>query len=180
MDRQKKKLDVVPANDVRSESAVGRLYREHNETLVRFLRSHLNSEADAREAAQEAYVRILQLDRPDQPSFLRAYLFKTARHVAIDLIRRRGVRREDILTGEEPTDATQERGVIANQQLKLVQEALNSLPARCREAFILNRQEGWSAQEIAIHLGVSDRMVRLYLSRALEHLQTVLEEGRPR
>src|SRR6185369_14865836 len=50
---------------------IERLFREHNETLLLFLRARLNCEADANEVAQEAYVRLLQLDRPDQPSFLR-------------------------------------------------------------------------------------------------------------
>ena len=48
------------------------LFREHNETLLRFLRARLSSEADAVEAAQEAYVRLLQLDTVE-PTYLRAY-----------------------------------------------------------------------------------------------------------
>lgn len=162
----------------RPESAVERVYREHNETLVRFLRGRLNSEADAREAAQEAYVRLLQLDQPNQPSFLRAYLFKIANNVAIDLMRRRKVRGEQNLDGDERLeDATQERALVARQDLQIAQRALDTLPPRCREAFFLSRHEGWSSAEIADHLGVSDRMVRLYLVRALEHLEDAIEAG---
>jgi RNA polymerase sigma-70 factor (ECF subfamily) len=159
-----------------SGSQVERLYREHNEMLLRFLRARLNNEADAREAAQEAYVHLLQLDKPEQPSFLRAYLFKIAANVATDLLRRRGVRGvavspEDCLLAEP---ALQERDAAARQQLALIDRALHELPPRCREAFALSRYEGWSTEQIATRLGVSDRMVRLYLVRTLEHLRTAL------
>ena len=156
-------------------SRVELLFREHNETLVRFLRGRLPQDVDAREAAQEAYVRLLQLDQPTQPSFLRAYLFKVAANVATDLLRRRATRKQGDMTeaglhGQE-APATQETALQAREQLDLVARALLELPPRCREAFRLSREEELGSGEIAARLGVSDRMVRQYLARALEHIQ---------
>jgi RNA polymerase sigma factor (sigma-70 family) len=68
------------------------LYREHNRVLVRCLTARLRSEQEAKEVAQEAYVRLLQLQKPGAPSLLRAYLFKTATNIAIDRLRHRRVR----------------------------------------------------------------------------------------
>lgn len=158
-------------------SRIESLFREHNDTLLRFLRARLHSEADAREAAQEAYVRLLQLDDPGQLSFLRAYLFRIAANVATDLLRRRAVQgrvQQDGLFFERDAPATQERALAAREQLAAVELALSELPPRCREAFLLSRREGWASGRIAAHLGVSDRMVRLYLVRALEHLEAAL------
>src|SRR5262245_13404725 len=108
---------------------VDRLFRDHNELLVRLLRARLGSEAEAHEAAQEAYVRLLQLDRPDQPSFMRAYLFKIAANVATDMLRRRQVIETAASRDEFPTEepALQERGLDARQQLAIVQAALDEL-----------------------------------------------------
>lgn len=157
------------------------LFREHNETLVRFLRGRLPLDVDAREAAQEAYVRLLQLDEPAQPSFLRAYLFKVAANVATDLLRRRAIRAQgDGLEAGARGDAvpaTQERALQAREQLELVEKALLELPPRCREAFRMSREDGAGAAEIAARLGVSDRMVRQYLVRALEHIQLRLKSA---
>jgi len=164
----------------RADSRIDRLFREHNDQLIRFLRGRLSSEADAREAAQEAYVRLLQLDQPEQLSFLRAYLFKIAANVATDLLRRRATQRraQGELAGEQALDAgfvaPQERALQARGELAAVQRALHELPPRCREAFLLSRHEGWASARIASHLGVSDRMVRLYLVRALEHIEAAL------
>jgi RNA polymerase sigma-70 factor (ECF subfamily) len=160
-----------------ANSRIESLFREHNDTLLRFLRARLHSEADAREAAQEAYVRLLQLDDPGQLSFLRAYLFRIAANVATDLLRRRTLQTkaaQDTLFFESDAPATQERGLQARQQLAAVELALSQLPPKCREAFLLSRREGWASGRIAAHLGVSDRMVRLYLVRALEHLEAAL------
>ena len=161
-----------------ANSRIESLFREHNDTLLRFLRARLHSEADAREAAQEAYVRLLQLDHPGQLSFLRAYLFRIAANVATDLLRRRTVQsraqQDTIGFFENDAPATQERALQAREQLAAVEVALSELPPRCREAFLLSRREGWASGRIAAHLGVSDRMVRLYLVRALEHLEAAI------
>jgi RNA polymerase sigma factor (sigma-70 family) len=69
--------------------AVSELFRANNRALISFLLTHLSNEGEAREVAQEAYIKLLQLDRPEAVSFLRAYLFRIAANLAIDRIRRR-------------------------------------------------------------------------------------------
>ncbi len=111
---------IDPGHDA-AASRIEVLFREHNETLVRFLRGRLPSDVDAREAAQEAYVRLLQLDEPAQPSFLRAYLFKVAANVATDLLRRRVMRQRGDMAAvgsrDQAAPATQERALQAREQL---------------------------------------------------------------
>lgn len=77
-----------PARDARA-ALVERLFREHNQALLRFLVSKLQSQQEAKDIAQEAYVRLLKLDTPDAVSYLRAFLFKTASNLAIDRLRTR-------------------------------------------------------------------------------------------
>ncbi len=149
---------------------VAALFREHNQLLVRFLRTRLGSEQEAREVAQEAYVRLLQLDRTGAVSFLRAYLFKVATNLASDRLRsrfRRGESEPLEMFDELQDNAEPERTAIADEQLALLAVALNELPARCRDAFVLYRYEEKTQVEIATQLGISERMVRNYLTRAL-------------
>jgi RNA polymerase sigma-70 factor (ECF subfamily) len=51
------------ADDTARSVLIERLFREHNEALLRFLTVRLHSYQDAREVAQEAYVRLLSLAR---------------------------------------------------------------------------------------------------------------------
>src|SRR5687768_4480615 len=80
------------AKELHSHSeAIERLFREHNESLIRFLLLRLRSYQAAREVAQEAYVRLLSLHEPGAVSYLRAFLFRTAAHLAIDRQRREDI-----------------------------------------------------------------------------------------
>jgi RNA polymerase sigma factor (sigma-70 family) len=176
-----KPLANFPIEEPAGATSVEELFRDHNDNLLRFLRARLRSDADAREAAQEAYVRLLQLDRPDQPSFMRAYLFKVASNVAADIMRRRAVRSRSAMEMADRAVAAegpdQERSLVAKEQLRIATQAIQALPPKCREAFIMSRHEGCSTVQIGERLNVSDRMVRLYLVRALEHVEAALQNS---
>src|SRR5262249_51144603 len=68
---------------------IERLFREHNDSLLRYLAARLGSRQEAQEVAQEAYVRLLKLDTPGAVSYLRAFLFKTASNLVVDRLRTR-------------------------------------------------------------------------------------------
>ena len=162
--------DKPPDLEDRSPASIERLFREHNEALVGFLMARLKSRQAAQEVAQEAYVRLLSLDQPSAVSYLRAFLFRTAANLAVDRLRRDQVHAR--ATGAplfaELTDArTPERHVASEQQLRVVQDALAQLPPKCREAFLLARIDEMSCAEIATQMGVSERMVRFHIVRAL-------------
>lgn len=158
---------------------VAALFREHNCTLVSFLKARLHSEQDAREIAQEAYVRVLQLDRPGAVSFLRAYLFRTAANLATDRLRQRQVRHgsEPIELFENMTDelGAPEKQVASVQELSFIYGCLHELPDRWREAFIRHRILGESEVSIARSFGLTDRMVRNYLVQTLFYCHARLE-----
>jgi hypothetical protein len=55
------------------EALMTRLYSEHNQALIRFLMTRLDSEQEAQDVAHEAYVRMLHLDARGAVSYLSAY-----------------------------------------------------------------------------------------------------------
>ena len=164
------------ADDRRDE--IGGLFRQHNQTLVRFLRARLGSEQEAREVAQEAYVKLLQLERIGAVSFMRAYLFRIAANLAVDRIRRRNSQgpHEDIDLFDEIEDAAApERTVMATEELAFVTRCLAELPPKCAEAFVLHRFNGVELDAIARKLSITERMVRIHIVRALHYCQLRLE-----
>jgi RNA polymerase sigma factor (sigma-70 family) len=156
-------------------SHVARLFRQHNRMLVGLLVGRLRNEQEAKEVAQEAYVRVLQLEpRHGAVSYLRSYLFRVAENLAVDRLRQRRSRsRLDGLDSiddffEEPRG---ERAAIAEQELALLRLAVSELPARCREAFRLHKLEDLPFDEVAARMGVTERMVRKFVSRALVYIR---------
>lgn len=163
---------------VEARDAVARLFSDHNSALVRFLRLRLKSDQEARDVAQEAYVRLLQLDQPGAVSFLRAYLFRTAANIATDRLRRAATRRavdhdpvfEDDADGLDP-----ERAALARERLLIVDAGLRELPDKVRDAFLLHRLGGLSCAEIAPRMALSERMIRNYVVQAMVHCRLRLD-----
>ncbi|MGD9599281.1 MAG: sigma-70 family RNA polymerase sigma factor [Steroidobacteraceae bacterium] len=152
--------------------AVSELFRQHNRTLVRFLQSRLQNEQEAREIAQEAYVRLLELGRTGAVGFLRAYLFRIALNLAIDRIRSRKSRSRLDVAKLKPVEEmfeapSVEHHALAADELRVFRTSLDELPAYCREALMMSRIEGLSTAEIGRRLGRSERMVRRYVVHAL-------------
>lgn len=153
---------------------VSRLFREHNRALVGFVYARLKSEQEAREIAQEAYVKLLQLDAPEAASFLRAYLFRIAENLAFDRLRQRRSRgRLDTLISFEELnlEASAERAAIARQELALIEQAVSELPSKCQEAFRQHRLADMPIGDVARRMNVSDRMVRKHVARALVYIR---------
>lgn len=150
------------------------LFRLHNPALVKFLAVRLHSSHEAREVAQEAYLRLLELDQPPDPEFLRDTLFRIAINLANDRLRHRRVRErtQALQIHDRPDSApAPERVIGARQELLMLQQLLEELPDKCRIAYLAYRLEDKSQGEIAEELEVSPRMIRKYLSRALVHIQ---------
>ena len=149
---------------------VSRLFQEHNRALISFLTARLHCEQEARDVAQEAYVRLLQLQEPGAVSFLKAYLFRIASNLAVDRLRQRAVHGRVLnpdLFAELTDQHTTERHVLAEQELEQIGERLEQLPEGCRNAFVRHVLLDRPVKDIARDMGLTERMVRYHIVRAL-------------
>jgi RNA polymerase sigma factor (sigma-70 family) len=181
--RQAPPSDAVAAPFESASAAVSQLFREHNRVLVGYLTVRLRSEQEAKEVAQEAYVRLLQLQEPGTPSLLRAYLFKIATNLAIDRLRHRGVRHraeaqpelfEDLTLSRTAVDDPAKQ-LLAREQAEQLLGYLQELPLKCQRVFNLHRLEGVPQHEVAVRLGFSARMVRRYVTYAMVYCHLRLD-----
>jgi RNA polymerase sigma-70 factor (ECF subfamily) len=164
--RPEKDASVAAEHSLR----IAQLFEAHNSALMRFLTCRLKSTQQAKEVAQEAYVRLLQLDAPGGVSYLQAFLFKTASNLAVDRIRS-ATRRERIAQinffGETEPAPSPEAGVAAGQMIERVLAIVDELPPKCRYAFVMHHFRGHEYADVAKLMGISERMVRLYVERAV-------------
>src|SRR5262249_51206230 len=146
-----------------------------------FLTARLHSPQEAKDVAQEAYVRLLQLETPGALGFLRAYLFKIAENLAIDRIRHHAVRvraadTEALLFDELDEASAPERRILAKEELDRISARLMTLPASCRDAFVMHVLFDRPIKDIAAEMGLTDRMVRYHVARALALCQAARDE----
>ncbi|WP_331288946.1 MULTISPECIES: RNA polymerase sigma factor [Methylobacteriaceae] len=158
------------------EISIDALYRREGPKLRRLLARLLDNPADAADASQETYLRMVSALSRTSIEHPTALLFRIATNVALWMRNRR--RLESNLLSmktdpewEEIADgyALPERETIARQEFRRLAQAIDELPPRCREVFLLSRFDGLANGEIAARLGISRNMVEKHIIRALLH-----------
>ncbi len=136
----------------------------------------LGNEEDARDAAQETFLRVfkhLKHYRPEQDYF--GWLYRIAINVCRDIARqrRRHARfaapegeREPVALDNVPGPGDAEEAAIYAQRRRIVMDAMASLPERERHVIVLRDFEGLSTQEVAQVTGARPSTVRAQLSSA--------------
>jgi RNA polymerase sigma-70 factor (ECF subfamily) len=155
---------------------VEQLFAEHYDVLCRYL-VRLTGDPDlASDAAQEAFVRLVE--RRPEGTQIRGWLFRVATNVVRDDSRVRR-RRVELLReapdraplGDSPIDPA--RALEINEQRALVRGVLDGLSVKDR-TILLMREEGFSHQEIAEAVGTTTKSVGSMIARAFHKLSTEL------
>ena len=153
----------------------------HGSNLKAYIRGSFPSVRDADDLVQETYLRLWrrQLVAPIQSA--KHFLYKVARHLAIDSLRHHESSPIDPVadftqlavldTGLDAAEAA-----CTSEEIDLLLEAIESLPRRCREIFILRKLRGLSQKEIACHLGIAEHTVEVQGSKGLDRCEAFLRQ----
>lgn len=143
--------------------------------LTQFLRHNWRNKSDIPDLVQEVYARVYEAARKDLPQQPRAFVFTTAQNLLIDRMRREKIVQIEAVSeldtlaiaADEPAP---DRTVIAKDELRRLQVALDRLTPRTREVVTLRRIEGLSRAEIAQRLGITEVTVKWHLNEGLRAL----------
>ncbi|WP_174279559.1 RNA polymerase sigma factor [Sphingomonas bacterium] len=164
------------------------LYAEFRRPLLSFFLRRVTDAGEAEDLAQEVFSRLLREQRRDGIADIRGYLFRVALNLLRDRARREGVRGATLLSdvhagpvadlvAELVEDRHPERVLLAKDEVDRVVRALNSLPERTRDMYVLFRLENMKQREIAQLHGLSQSTVEKEVMRATLHLARWLERG---
>lgn len=147
--------------------------------LMTYLRHHWPNQNDIEDLRQEIYARVYIAAKTKIPQPVRPFLFTVARNLLINQARQAQVVPIEAVADPEALgiaiDApSPDRAVIARDELRRLQAALDNLPPRCREAIILGRIEGLSGREIATRMNVGTATVSEHLERGMRLLANLL------
>ena len=147
--------------------------------LMQYLQHNWRNASDITDLRQDIYVRVYESALKGLPESPKAFVFTIARNL---LIRR--VRREQIVPFEAVSDFEAlgtaidapgpENALIARDELRRLQTALDHLPPRCREAFVMQQIDGLTHREIATRMGINERTVQTHLRDAGRALADIL------
>ena len=151
--------------------------------LVRYLKKRVRINEDANDLAQEAFLRMHAFQQSNELENARAFLFKTAKNLAVDQIRRsnlhekyvRAIMPVEQFSLEESSFAPSAESTAAvEQELDRIYEVIEDLPVKVKTAFQLHRSKNMSYTAIAKEMSVSTSMVEKYIVEALRILRKEL------
>lgn len=147
--------------------------------LMQFLQHNWRNQSDIADLRQEVYVRVCEAAQKEIPDQAKAFVFRTARNLLIDRVRREHVVPIEAVSDLDALDVAidepgPDRAALARDELRRLQAALDRLPPRCREAFVLGRIEGLPGREIAARMGISEAAVSMHIDAGIRALADIL------
>jgi RNA polymerase sigma-70 factor (ECF subfamily) len=147
-------------------------------TAERMLRDRAVAEELVQDVMLELWRRRETLAADGSPQ---AYLFQATRNRVLNHLRHLKIeqRSEPAIRGDSVSSPQADAGLVQEELGVAVQEAVKSLPDRCREVFELSRVHGLKYSEIAKQLGISVKTVEAQMGKALRTLRERLAPWMP-
>lgn len=159
----------MPEND---EKLVESLFADRGDDLLRYLTSRLPNGEDAKDLAQETYLRLLRRNRDELVRHPEAYLFRIAANLMYEnwlKVRPEGNARSDTVDPELlDSEELSTEAVVAQQQcVDALERVLRVMPPMRQRVVLLHRRDGMTYTEISAKLGISVGMVKKHLAKGL-------------
>jgi RNA polymerase sigma factor (sigma-70 family) len=176
---------VPPPESVENSTEQTRWFSDevqpHTSALRSYVKHSFPFERDVDDIVQESLLRIWRVRLANPVRSAKALLFEIARHTAIDLTRRKKVSPIDAVSDlanlsvvENGMDAI---NVITKQEkILLLAQAIDDLPAKCREVVVLRKLKLLSQREVADRLGLAGKTVEAHLARGVKRCEAYLRK----
>ncbi|GGW21977.1 RNA polymerase sigma factor [Arenibacter certesii] len=160
-----------------NEQAFAYLVKAYNHKLCVYANSLVNNPAKSQDIVQNVFVKIWKNRKKLIKSFsIKGYMYRAVHNEFIDqyrstksLLAIEELYMDTILQYEMETEMEK-----TEKLMNLVMAAINDLPPKCRQIFLLSKQEGLDNIEIAEYLAISRKTVENQITRAFRILREKL------
>jgi RNA polymerase sigma factor (sigma-70 family) len=161
-----------------THSQIAQLFQEHEKALSQFLTYRVRCPETAQDLCQETYLRLLRENAVTHDENICGFLFRIADRLAINYLkwqklpRNCGIPLDEnlVCTNRQPDELTALR-----QQCDRLLHAINSLPRKYRDVFLLRKIDELSYTDIARKLAISEKTVQRHLVKAMLHCHQLME-----
>ena len=163
-------------------AAFDAIFRQWYEPAVRSAGHIVRDTGVAEELAQEVLLELWRRRESLPPdTTVGAYIMQSVRNRALNHLRHLQVQRRSVVHVEAMTEPAEEADVAlqATELEEAIAAAVDALPPRAREVFLMSRERGLRYTEIAETLGISVKTVEASMTRALRALRERLAPWLP-
>jgi RNA polymerase sigma-70 factor, ECF subfamily len=168
---------AIPQEDQAGETTLAEVYEKYSPAIFAHCLRFLPSSAAARDAAQEAFVRVLArgVVLSQEKEALR-YLYSVSTNVCLNVLRQQKVRARAVptLVANARHVGSAESGLVARE---FVLEVLQRCGEKGTEVAIMHYLDGMSQVEIAAALGISRRSVFNRLRKVAHSAEELLHSA---
>ncbi|ROQ17999.1 RNA polymerase sigma-70 factor (ECF subfamily) [Marinimicrobium koreense] len=166
-----------------NKESLENVYLSIRKGLIRAV-SRLVPPKEIEDIVQETYVRICAVKQTEQIRHPRSFLYRTARNLALDHLKRAETRvgvsmEDDSVNLDWATDDVDQvySQVSAKQEFEQFCEAVRHLPLQCRRAFVLKKVYGYSQKEIAQNLNISENTVEKHIATGMSRCRKYMKQA---
>jgi len=173
-------INRLPMQANRKEEFLA-LHDEYADVVFRMCLGKVSSRDEAKDLAQEAYVRVWErLSKGGEPiDNLRAFLFTVARNLIKDYYKRKKPVLERDLPEGVLTQIPVASEAVERSDARIALEAVRALPAPYTEVLLLHLVEGYGIGDIADMLNERPNTISVRLKRGLEKVRVTLRTDLP-
>ena len=161
-----------------THNQITELFQDHREALTLFLVNRIRCPETAQDLCQETYLRLLRDDAVTHDENLAGFLFRVADRLAMNYLKWQQLPKNNAHPLDEDLVCPKHRPdeiTSLRQQCEILLDAINSLPRKYRDVFILRKIDELSYSEIALKLGISEKTVQRHLVQAMLHCHQCME-----
>lgn len=154
-------------------------YERHRDAIFRYHRARCSSDEEAADATATTFERAWRARnhfRGPQAAFA-AWIFRVARHLAIDAARRQATRKRALILWSPAAAAPDPADLVLRDEAdRLLVRRLADLPELQREAVLLRYAGGLTTVEIAKVIGKGEEATQKLLSRTIGRLKEAFRD----
>lgn len=127
----------------------------------------------AEDMVQEAFIKTWrQLETGREISNFKAFIYRCVRNECLTYLST-----QENKVGEELIPDVGEEVIDTSFRDARIWKAIDELPEKCREIFLMSKRDGYSNEEISEELGISMKTVKNQMTKALSRLREALGNG---
>lgn len=171
------------------ELAFEKVFKGNHSQIVGFCNQFISDLDKAKSLTQEVFLNLwLNRGKIETLNGIKAFLYTFAKSSCLNYIRHRKVisKYEDRQLQKKEEEINREvlesfdfNSLEFSELEGLIQQAINDLPEKCRQVFIMSRLDGKMNKEISEELDISVKAVEANMTRALKTLKSRLSEYLP-
>lgn len=158
------------------------VFQQYYRPLCLYALHYLHDLDEAEDVVQDCFVRLLEAEKRDanssvsslsmsNPQNLKSFLYASVRNACIDKLRRKNPIVQNISPSDLSGIISDEQAVDSASREAELWTAIEQLPERCREIFLMSKRDGMTYREIAEELCLSEKTVEHQISKALKTLR---------